>query len=91
MPEDPAPPPAPFDAATTMKRMAVSSIKPLLFVAFAFFVFRYLFSNIGGPDSILTQLNEIATARGLITFVVATATVAGALILMLAAIITDGV
>jgi hypothetical protein len=71
-----------------MKRILLSSIRPLFFIALGIAVFWFISSQLRGP--ILEQLDDIATARGLITFVVATATVAGAIILVLAAIAAEG-
>ena len=78
------------DAKTAVKRLLIGSIKPLFFVLLGLAVFWFLSSQIGNGSSILTRLNEAETARGLITFVVATSTVAAAIILLLAAIISDG-
>lgn len=53
-------------------------------------VFWFISSQIGGSSSILRELNDTGTARGLITFILTTATVAAAILLVLAAIIRDG-
>lgn len=78
------------DPKTMMKNLAISTIRPLFFVFVGLAVMWFIGKQIGGEESILKQLNDTPTARGLITFVVATATVAGALILVLAAIISEG-
>ena len=81
---------APPPAMQAVKNLLVSSIRPLFFVIVSLAVLWFIGKQIGGDASILKQLNDTPTARGLITFVVATATVAGALILVLAAIISEG-
>jgi len=78
------------DAKTTVKRLLIASIRPLFFILLALAVFWFISGQIGGTNSILSQLNETASARGLITFVVAIATVAAAIILLLAAIVSEG-
>jgi hypothetical protein len=80
-------PPQP-DARSTIRSLVLGSIRPLAFIllglAVLWFISRRLDSNT------LQQLNDIATARGLITFVLAVSTVAAAMILVLAAIASEG-
>jgi hypothetical protein len=80
----------PTDAKTAMKTLLIGSIRPLFFVFLGLAVLGFISWQIGGSTSILSRVNDLATARGLITFVVATATVAAAILLVLAAIISEG-
>ena len=90
MPEEPVPPlPESTDAKTMVKKFLLGSIKPLFFILLGIAVFWFLSSQIRG-NALLGQLRDASAARGLITFVVATSTIAGAIILVLAAIISDG-
>jgi hypothetical protein len=62
---------------------------PIAFVAIAIVVVIFIVVSISGSKGVLTSLADDKIARGLITFLIAIATVAIAIILALAAIISD--
>lgn len=80
-----SPPP---DPKATMKRLVQGSIRPLSFILLGLAVLWFISRRL--DSTTLEQLNDVATARGLITFVLAISTVAAAMILVLAAIVSEG-
>jgi hypothetical protein len=84
---------APFKMISAVKEIRTtiaSNITPIAIFAIALLLISLFFIAIWRSKDILSPLEEIAYARGLITFIVAFSTMATALILTLYAILSDG-